>query len=206
MGLSVIGAGFGRTGTMSLKLGLEQLGFGPCHHMGEIFANPAQLPLWQAAVAGNPVDWDVVLEGYNSCTDFPSGYFWRDLAEHYPEAKIVLTMRPVESWWNSYSSTIMKVVSEVPEGAPAHVQEIRELSATLIGEKSFGAPLDDKQAGCAAYQDYVDSVIASFSADRLLCFEVRDGWEPLCEFLGKPVPDNAFPRTNSAEEFWDNFG
>ncbi len=77
MGLSVIGAGFGRTGTLSLKLGLEQLGFGPCHHMGEIFEHPAQLPLWQAAVAGEPVDWDVVLEGYNSCTDFPSGYFWR---------------------------------------------------------------------------------------------------------------------------------
>ncbi len=206
MGLSVIGAGFGRTGTLSLKLGLEQLGFGPCHHMGEIFEHPAQLPLWQAAVAGEPVDWDVVLEGYNSCTDFPSGYFWRELAEFYSEAKIVLTMRPVESWWQSYSKTIMKVLLDVPNDAPAHVREIREMSATLIGEKCFRAPLHDKQAGFVAYQHYIDSVIASFSSDRLLCFDVRDGWEPLCKFLGKPVPDNEFPRTNSAVEFWDNFG
>ncbi len=128
------------------------------------------------------------------------------LAEFYSEAKIVLTMRPVESWWQSYSKTIMKVLLDVPNDAPAHVREIREMSATLIGEMCFRAPLHDKRAGFVAYQHYIDSVIASLSSDRLLCFDVRDGWEPLCKFLGKPVPDNEFPRTNSAVEFWDKFG
>jgi hypothetical protein len=206
MGLSVIGAGFGRTGTLSLKLGLEQLGFGPCHHMGEIFAHPEQLLLWQAAVAGEAVDWDVVLAGYKSCTDFPSGYFWRELSEFYPDAKIVLTMRPVESWWRSYSETILKAHHQMRSDAPGHIQEIRKLSATLIGEKTFGSAMDDKEAGFSAYRNYVESVIAAFSSDRLLCFDVRDGWEPLCNFLGKAVPDTPFPRTNSSADFWENFG
>lgn len=203
MGLSVIGAALGRTGTKSLKIALERLGFGPCHHMEEVFQNPMQLPHWWAAIAGETVDWDVVLAGYNSCTDYPSAYFWRELAHTYPDAKVVLTMRSVESWWESYSNTIMKVLQNVPKEAPPHVREVREMAASLWTEKTFGAPLDDKAAGFAAYEKYVDSVIASISSDRLLCFDVREGWEPLCKFLGKPVPDGDFPRTNNSSEFWE---
>ena len=112
MGLSVIGAGFGRTGTKSFKIALEQLGFGPCHHMDEVFENPVQLPHWQAAIKGDPVDWEFVLAGYNSCTDYPSAYFWRELSQTCPEAKVVLTMRPAESWWESYAGTIMQAVCQ----------------------------------------------------------------------------------------------
>ena len=201
MSLSVIGAGFGRTGTMSLKIGLEQLGLGPCHHMHEVFGNPAQLPHWQAAIAGDTMDWEVVLAGYNSCTDYPSAFFWRELAQTYPDAKVVLTMRSVESWWDSYSNTIMKALQIIPKDAPPHIRAVREMAANMWSEKTFGAPLDDKAAGFAAYEKHVDRVIASITSDRLLCFDVGEGWEPLCKFLGKPIPDGEFPRTNSSTEF-----
>ncbi len=203
MGLSIIGAGLGRTGTKSLKIGLERLGFGSCHHMEELFKNPTQLPHWRAAIAGDFVDWDVVLAGYNSCTDYPSAYFWRELAQTYPDAKVVLTVRSVESWWESYSNTIMKALQNVPKDAPPHIREVRAMAAKLWGEKTFGAALDDRTAGFAAYERYVDDVIASISSDRLLCFDVGEGWKPLCNFLGKPIPDGEFPRTNSSVEFWE---
>ena len=204
MTLSVIGAGFGRTGTKSLKLALERLGFGPCHHMEEGFQNPDQLLRWRAAIDGGEVNWDEVLAGYSSCTDYPSSYFWRELAETYPEAKVVLTMRSVESWWESYSNTIMIALQNIPEDAPAHVREVREMAAMMWREKTFAAPLDDKVAAFAAYERYVDDVVQSITDDRLLCFDVRDGWAPLCEFLGRPIPDEDFPRTNNASEFHKN--
>ena len=132
MGLSVIGAGLWRTGTMSLKVGLEQLGFGPCHHMEELFADPIQVPPWQGAVAGEPTNWDAVFAGYNSTTDYPGAFFWRELAEFYPDAKVVLTVRTAESWWGSYSSTIMKFLQNVPDDVLPHIGEICEMSKVLM--------------------------------------------------------------------------
>lgn len=205
MGLAVIGAGFGRTGTMSLKLALEQLDYGPCHHMEEVFFNPGQLPLWQAAVAGEKVDWDAVFEGYNSTADWPGAHFWRELAAFYPDSKVVLTTRSVDSWWDSYSGTIMKFNQILPDEAPEHVRALSQLAKTLVGERTFGTTFDDERAGKAAYRNHLEAVTASIPADRLLCFDVRDGWEPLCAFLGKPVPHGAFPRANTSAEFWDNF-
>ena len=205
MGLSVIGAGLWRTGTMSLKVGLEQLGFGPCHHMEELFADPTQVPPWQAAVAGEPTNWDAVFAGYNSTTDYPGAFFWRELAEFYPDAKVVLTVRTSESWWESYSSTIMKFLQNVPDDVLPHIGEICEMSKVLIGEKTFQAALDDEAAGLAAFHNHIENVSDSISSDRFLCFDVKDGWEPLCEFLDKPVPDVEFPRRNSSVEFWENF-
>jgi hypothetical protein len=92
---------------MSLKLALEQLDLGPCHHGDEVFANPEQLPAWAAAVNGGAVDWDAVYAGYESTADWPGASFWQPLADHYPDAKVILTLRETESWWQSYSSTIM---------------------------------------------------------------------------------------------------
>jgi hypothetical protein len=146
-----------------------------------------------------------LFKGYYSTTDFPGAYFWRELAQFYPDAKVILTTRPVDSWWESYSNTIMKFLQNVPEDVLTHIREIIEMSTYLIGEKTFGSAIDDKQAGISAFQDHVEKVSASISSDRLLYFDVRDGWEPLCKFLGKPVPESEFPRTNSSNEFWDNF-
>lgn len=106
MALRVVGAGFGRTGTNSLKLALEQLGFGPCHHMFEVRDNPGQLAYWQAAARGETLDWDAVFADYASCVDWPSARYWREIAAHYPDARVVLSVRPEEAWIKSVHATI----------------------------------------------------------------------------------------------------
>lgn len=204
MGLSVIGAGFGRTGTMSIKLALEQLGFGPSHHMEEVFKNQGQLPHWQAAAAGDAVNWDVVFDGYASAVDWPSAHYWRQLADHYPAAKVVLSVRPAEKWWESYSRTIRKILADRASIEDPHARGTAEM-ANAITEQTFGGWVS-KEACIAAFRRRTDDVVAAIQPDRLLVFDVAEGWEPLCGFLDCPVPDGDFPRTNSVEEFWQVFG
>jgi len=127
MTIAVIGAGFGRTGTMSLKMALEQLGLGPCHHMEEVLANPDQLPHWQAAAAGRPVDWDRAFAGYGSAVDWPSAHYWRQLADHYPKAKVLLSVRPPERWWQSFEATILKVLETREQVSAAHPRAVMEM-------------------------------------------------------------------------------
>lgn len=206
MALGVIGAGFGRTGTMSLKMALEQLGFGPCHHMEEVFQNSGQLPHWQAAAAGGGVDWDEVFDGYLSAVDWPSAHYWRQLAGHFPAAKVVLSLRPAEKWWNSYSRTIRKILADRAAIEDPYVRDIAEMGNTIITEQTFGGAPAEKDACLAAYRRRRDDVVSAIPADRLLEFDVAEGWAPLCAFLDCPLPAGAFPRSNSVEEFWQVFG
>ena len=138
MGLSVIGAGFGRTGTLSLKGALEQLGFGPCHHMAEVFDHPEQIPLWQQAAAGAAVNWDKLLAGYRSTVDWPSAYFWRELAETYPEAKVLLSTRDVDAWYASFSNTILKLIAAKDEISLPPVRAALEMGAPWSAPRSSG--------------------------------------------------------------------
>lgn len=201
MGLSVIGAGFGRTGTLSLKGALEQLGFGPCHHMAEIFANPAQLPLWQRAAAGEPVDWDELLVGYRSTVDWPSAYFWRELAEAYPEAKVVLSTRDADAWYESFSNTILNLVGAMDKVADPHLRATIEMGGSLVGLKVFDGRADDPEHAKAVFRAHEARVREAIPAERLLVFDVREGWAPLCAFLKVPVPAGPFPRLNDTEQF-----
>ncbi len=206
MGLSVIGAGFGRTGTMSIKLALEQLGFGPCHHMEEVFENPAQLPGWQAAAAGQAVDWDDVLQGYNSAVDWPSAHYWRELAAFYPDAKVILSVRPAERWWASFSGTIQKVLESRDQIDDPHILAIAAMGYAIIAEQTFHGAMTDKTAALAAFERRIEEVTAAIPAERLLIFDVSQGWAPLAKFLDRPVPDGGFPRSNDYDEFWQKFG
>jgi hypothetical protein len=206
MTLSVIGAGFGRTGTMSIKMALDQLGLGPCHHMEEVFANPEQLPNWQAAADGNQVDWDEVFAGYNSVVDWPGAHYWRELADIYPESRILLSVRPVDRWWESFSSTIKKILEirdTIPDG---HPRSVMEMANKIVAEQTFGGAMGDKSVVLSEYQKRIDDVKEAIPADRLLIFDVTEGWVPLCKFLELPVPDGDFPRSNAKEEFWEVFG
>ena len=106
MALEIIGPGFGRTGTHSLKIALEHLGFGPCHHMFEVRDHPEQLPAWEAVARGEPVDWDEVFRGYRAQVDWPGARVWRELARHWPEAKVILTVRDPDEWFDSVQATI----------------------------------------------------------------------------------------------------
>ena len=206
MSLSVIGAGFGRTGTLSLKLALERLGFGPCHHMLEVIANPAQAAGWRAAAAGEGVDWDALLAGYASAVDWPACHFWRELSRRYPSAKVVLTARDADAWYNSLSATIGKFADGQGLPPDPFKREVFAMGQFIVMERTFGGRIRDPAHAKAVYRHHVEAVLASLPADRLLSFDVADGWAPLCRFLDRPIPSEPFPRSNSREEFWQHMG
>ena len=141
MSLAVIGSGFGRTGTASLKRALEKLGFSPCHHMEQVLSHPEQVAHWQAVVAGKPVGWDDVFNGYRSQVDWPGAHVWRELADAYPEAKVIHSVRPEDAWWTSFSATIGKLLTiykDMP--LPPHVAAIADVMEIAIVQQTFRLP------------------------------------------------------------------
>jgi hypothetical protein len=204
MPLSVIGAGFGRTGTLSLKLALEQLGFGPCHHMLEVFARPAQATTWRAAAEGKAVDWDALLDGYAAAVDWPACHFWRELSARYPAAKVVLTARDADAWYDSLSATIGKFANGQNPPPDPLKGEVFAMGQLIVMERTFGGRIAEPAHAKAVYRRHVEAVTAGLPADRLLLFNVAEGWAPLCRFLDRPVPSQPFPRSNSREEFWQH--
>jgi len=203
MGLAIIGSGFGRTGTMSLKRALEQLGFGPCHHMEEVLAHPEQVPHWQTVAAGAEVDWEEVFANYRSQVDWPGAHVWRQLAIAYPDAKVIHTMRPEEQWWKSFSGTIAVLLSSPPQmPLPPHIRSMMEVARTIMMQ-TFGDSWTDREAALTAYRDRTRQVREAIPPERLLVFDVGEGWEPLCRFLGVPMPEAPFPHVNSMDEWWN---
>jgi hypothetical protein len=194
MTLKVIGAGYPRTGTSSLKLALEQLGLGPCHHMREIIMDPRSAAPWVEAADGRP-DWERIFDGYQSCTDAPGCTFWRELADHYPEAKVLLSVRDPDEWFDSTQATVF---SDQMLGSPSKspLGEFFEKCVTT----EFAEHIHDRDFMLAQFERRKQEVMAAFPTERLLVFDVREGWEPLCAWLGVPVPDTAFPHSNSREE------
>lgn len=193
MTLSVIGAGFGRTGTESMRRALEHLGFGPCHHMYEVIAKPEQRRQWRAIAAGAEPNWDEVFAGYRAAVDWPSAFFWRELSAHYPNAKMLLTLRSAESWYASMEKTIFQVL-----GASTDRESV---GVKLIAERVFSGRLNDREHAISLFEKNTAEVQAAFGEDRLLTYHIGDGWEPLCRFLNKPVPDIPYPSSNAAEDF-----
>lgn len=204
MPLEVIGAGQGRTGTHSLKLALEQLGFGPCDHMSElIFQHPERFRLWERVFEDEePVDWEEVFRGYRSTVDAPSVFVYRALAELYPKGKVILTVRDPESWWRSASETVH---ASRKFGQSAESPINRLMARAEAYRKRHGGPPDflglDHDAAIAAFNRHNEEVRRVISPERLLVFEVKQGWVPLCQFLNVPVPATPFPLTNTTEEF-----
>lgn len=203
MALKVIGAGFGRTGTLSMKAALEQLGYDKCHHMLEVMPNDTQLDAWHAISQGGAPDWDSVFEGFQASVDFPSSAYWRELAEHYPDAKIILTTRNFDSWYASASETIYRVSSDMPGWTKIipKARKISEMTYGAIWDRVFGGAFEDKDATRQVFEQHEADVKAAFPADRLLVFHPKQGWGPLCAFLDKPVPDTEFPNVNDRAEF-----
>lgn len=195
MALSVIGAGFGRTGTHSMMLALEQLGLGPCHHMKVLLDTPAESARWSRIAAGEAPDWDQAFAGFGAAVDWPSAYYWRELAAHYPQAKVLLTLRSPESWWTSFSKTILpSILSDAGTGKWGSVM--------IAGPIMSGRPAD-RDTAIAAYNANTAAVRAAVPAERLIVHQVGDGWGPLCEGLGLPIPDAPYPQTNSTDDFID---
>jgi len=194
MGLKVIGSGLGRTGTLSTKLALEQLGFGPTHHMVEVFMHPETVLLWAEAGNGRP-DWDAIFRGYGSMVDHPGCCYWRELAAYYPDAKVLHTVRDPDKWFDSTQATIFNPDQPAPpEGTP-----IRPFIDQLF--RWYGGDMHDRGFMTDFFRRHTEAVIAGVPKERLLVFEVSQGWAPLCEFLGVPTPDTPFPRENSTDQF-----
>ena len=201
MSMQVIGVGVGRTGTYSLKLAINQLGFGPCHHMDEVLHNmPVHVPLWSAAVVGEP-DWMRIYDGYESAVDWPTACFFRELVREFPSAKFVLTQRDPEKWADSFNATIYRLLAGRDQ-APDEMRAWLDMASDVIARTGFPAGLDREQL-TQAFIAHNDAVKETIPVNQLLVFEVKDGWEPLCTFLDVPVPGEKFPRTNHREEFWD---
>lgn len=198
--LEVIGAGFGRTGTLSLKQALETLGFGRCYHFREMLtARHARRWLRIADIAPQqrtPADWERLFRGYRATTDWPSTAVYKELADAYPQAKLILTVRDADDWYDSVRDTIRRLRRVMPERWPGF-RSVAEVSDRYIWAGEFDGRADDRDYAIARFREHNSEVQRSIPPDRLLVFDVGDGWEPLCRFLGVDVPqDVAFPHVN----------
>ncbi len=200
MSLRVVGAGLGRTGTHSLKLALEQLLGGPCYHMLEVLAHPEYIASWQAAIDGSPVDWKVVIDGYDAAVDWPAAAFWGELADTYPDAIILLSTRSsADAWWKSANATIFEISRRDAPPDP-NIQAQMKMAKDMLG-RTFTQNWTDETEAKRAYGRHNARVRAEAPADRLVVWEPGDGWEPLCTALGLPVPNEPFPHVNTTDEF-----
>ena len=203
MTLRVIGAGFGRTGTLSMKGALEHLGLGPCYHMLEVMNRPENADAWYNAAQSGKADWDQILSGYHSTVDWPACHYWQTLAAHFPDAKVILTVRDEEAWWQSMSKTILRNFQNGDEVVDPGRISMRRMTRDLIVERVFGGILDDRDHVLTAYRRNIEAVRAGLPKERLLVFDAAEGWAPLCAFLDLPVPAAPFPRTNTTQDFLD---
>ena len=196
MMLKVLGAGVGRTGTHSLKVALETLLGGACHHMVEVFAHPGEVPIWIGAVDGQPVDWDALMREYVAQVDWPGASFWPELSGAYPDALVILSLRDPDEWFTSCTNTIFGGMRMRMDQGDAWMAAMLRLLATRLCDR-----LDDRDAMIEAFHRHNDRVRAQVPARRLLEWTPADGWEPICERLGTAVPEEPFPRVNSTAEF-----
>jgi Sulfotransferase domain len=211
MTLEVIGAGFGRTGTMSLKVALEELGFGPCYHMSEVFAHPEHVELWRAATRGEQFDWERIFGGYRATVDWPGCTFYGELMERYPDAKVILTVRDPQRWYESAYNTIYRItraaslplfyLASLVLPRARGMKQARRMIVELIWEREFHGRFEDRGYAIEAFERHNEEVEQSVPPEKLLVYEVKEGWGPLCEFLGVEVPEKPFPHLNDTAVF-----
>jgi Sulfotransferase domain len=211
--MQVIGAGFGRTGTMTLKAALEELGVGPCYHMVEVlWGDTSRLPLWQAAASGEEVDWKRVFEGFQSTVDWPGCTFWEPLMEVFPEAKVLLTVRDPDAWYESakntiYASLIAGQKGELKEGNEEPPSpEAFQMIASLIWQGTFNGKFEDRAYAIERFHEHNEAVKSRVPKERLVVHEVKEGWKPLAAMLGVPEPQTEFPRLNDKVAFREMVG
>ena len=205
MTLKVVGAGFGRTGTLSLKLALERLGFGPCYHMMESVHHPEHMAPWRDAAAGRPVDWAALLKGYQAAVDWPACNYWRQQLAAFPDAKVILTERDAERWRTSIMNTIypssQRARREAQQTGDALALERSAMVYEVIWEGVFDGRMDDKEHVIQCYLAHNQRVKEAVPAEQLLVIAPGAGWPPLCDFLGVAQPAEPYPKVNSTDEF-----
>jgi hypothetical protein len=212
--VKVIGAGFGRTGTWSLKAALEELGFDPCYHMTELFAHPEHADFWTSAWRGEPVDWDGVLGDYEATVDWPACTFYEELMQRHPDAKVLLSVRDPERWYQSTRNTIYELNMLIEKSTISRwisglisllmfggfTGRRSSLANDIIWEGTFDGRFEDKAYAIGVFERHNEEVKRRVPPERLLVYEVKQGWGPLCEFLGVPAPEEPFPRLNDTAQ------
>ena len=210
--MKIIGAGFGRTGTTSLKAALETLGFGPSYRLTEVFEHPEHVAFWEAARRGEGVDWEGFFSGYGVAVDWPAFTFYGELVQAFPEAPVILTVRDPDRWYESVRSTIYEIRKLSAGPAPMRlafasaglfapaVTGIARLADETLWEGTFDGRFQDKPYAIETFRRHNEDVKRRVPAERLLVYDVREGWEPLCDFLGVEAPDEPFPHLNDTRE------
>ena len=202
MVLKVLGAGFGRTGTLSLKYALEELGFGPCHHMMEVMRDPKQNEWFYRISQGDRVEWGEVFADYSSAVDWPSASYYAELMDVFPDAKVILSVRDPDSWYKSVKDTIFNVVPNFPHWVQAifpRSKKIAILIEEIVWQGVFNGRFNDRQYAIDVYEKNTEAVMASVPSDRLLIHSAKEGWEPICKFLEVPVPETDYPWVNDSK-------
>lgn len=209
-GLRIIGAGFGRTGTASLKSALEALGFGPCYHMFEVIGRPERVAMWDGIARGEPADWHQVFAGYQAAVDWPACAYYEQLMAAFPDAKVVLTVRDPDQWYDSVRATIYRtrdVARRLGDGDgsrdSASPQELQARMVTeLVWKQTFDDRFEDRDYALAVFRRHTEEVRRRVPPHKLLVYEASEGWEPLCAFFGVAVPsDEPFPALNDRATF-----
>jgi len=208
--MQVIGAGLPRTGTLTQKEALELLGIGPCYHWVNLITDPDAVDLWHRAMDGEDV-FEEIFAGYQATVDWPGGFFYRELAERYPEAKVLLSVRDPQAWEKSYRETIWNFTRG--DSLVRHLSDARRevdprwqrylalVDRMLWSERSPFGGGDEPEQMMAQMTAHNDAVRAAIAPERLGVWKVQEGWEPLCAFLEVAVPDVPLPHANDAETF-----
>jgi hypothetical protein len=197
--LEIIGAGLGRTGTSSLRRALGMLGW-PTFHMVDLFGVPERVSHFIDAEAGRPVDWPAMFDGFTAAVDYPAALYWRQLMAAYPDAKVLLSVRPADAWYRSTRGTIYESgrrrVASGKEATPLQ-QYVRD----AVWNGQFGGRFEEPEHAMAVFEQHNAAVIAAVPPERLLVYEVGSGWEPICAFFGLDVPSEPYPHANSSADF-----
>ena len=214
--MKLIGVGFGRTGTLSLKQALEQIGAGPCFHMLDLIEGENRerdLPYWVKIANDEPVDWDEVFEPWQSTVDWPACTYWRELMDHFPDAPLLLNYRDFDGWYRSVENTIYAVkkaalAGELPEAADreAPSPELWGVIEKIVWQGDFQGRFEDRGWVRDMYHERIEMLKREIPSDRLILWRLGDGWEPICEKLGVEVPDEPFPNVHATNEFRTDFG
>jgi hypothetical protein len=213
MSIKIIGAGFPRTGTTTLKRSLETLGYKRSYHMKELLVNPQMLHFWKTLDETGDTDWDALYANYDATVDFPCYPWYKEHMKRYPDAKVILTVRDFESWYKSVTNTVLTAGPQTPGEKIKMMGKLLTSSRArqVVGvikffkfkffTKEFEGQFEDKAYAEAKWNAHIEEVKRVVPKEKLLIYDVRDGWKPLCEFLGVPEPPEPLPHLNKKENF-----